>query len=277
MKSAKLRIAAVAMAAISSFCAAQAITASAFSYTSRSQYTCEQQSTMNSNVSTWKTSTRFKANKTWTEHVYSSTVVGGYYNSYIPGGYWQGQDLNRNNGQALARALAANYFGTSIFMSFPGGSKEFAPRLGDQVCLTRNGVTKFIFITKDSSGYKAVEQVNGKIVYDRAYGLGNGFMTYGNEIWSVAHFLRPIKEGDANGDSYVFRYSVHNFSGDDSAFQSYIGSSNLGDWGNAKMAACTMNNDWNITDTDYNTWVSQIGTYDDGRMGYGRKYVVSLS
>lgn len=262
MKFAKLKIAAIAMAAISGVCSMQAITASAaFQYTLTSQEVLERQSTMDTRVARWKNSywgTRFLPNQAFTETIYSDTVVGGFYNSYIPGGYWQGMSLNKTNGQGLARALAVDYFDTTIFMSFPGGSKEFSPRIGDQICLTRNGVTKFIFITRDKSGIKAVELVDGKIKYDRSYGTGNGFMTFGSERWNVAHYLRPIKEGDANGDSYVYLNGVHNFSGDDSYFQYYIGNSNLGDWGNAKTAALTMNDDWSITQADYTTWYNNL-------------------
>ena len=277
MKSAKLKIVAVAMAAISSFGAAQAISASAFTYTLNSQYTMELQSTMNTRVARWKSSswgTRFLPNKTWTEHVTSGTIVGGYYDSYIPGGYWFGQDLT--GGKSFVRALAEDYFGTTIFMVFGGGSKEFAPRIGDQICISRNGETRYLFITNTTNGIKAAELVGGKIKYDRSYGVNNGAMTFNGNRWTVNNYLRPIKQGDANGDSYVYKNSYHNFSGDKDAFASYAKYGVPGNWGNVITAALTMNNDEFVTQTDYNTWSNNLGNTTYGRMNGSYGYVVSI-
>ena len=256
MKSAKLKIAAVAMAAISGVCSMQAITASAaFQYTQTSQEVKERQSTMDTYVARWKSgwwNNDYLPNTTWNKTVVSGPIIGAGYSSTVPGGYHENQSLTGS--KSLVRALAQDYFDTTIFMSFFGGSKEFSPRIGDQVCLKKGSTTKYIFITKGPSGTQAIELVNGKITYNRAYGVGNGAMYYGNEYWSVQNYLRPVKEGDANGDSYVYLNSFHNISGDDATFRSYLNYGIPGTWNNAITAALTMNDDWNVTWDDYQTW-----------------------
>ncbi len=270
------------MAAISGVCSMQAITASAaFQYTQTAQEVKERQSTMDTYVARWKSgwwNNDYLPNTYWNKTVYSGIIIGGGYNSYVPGSYHQNQALT--GGMSLVRSLAQDYFeGTTIFMSFGGGSKEFAPRIGDQICISRNGSTRYLFITKTGSSIKAVELVNGQIKYDRTYGVNNGAMTFNGDRWTVNNYLRPIKRGDANGDSYVYLNAHHNISGDAAVFQSYLTYGIPGTWSNAITAALDMNGDQQVTEKeDYKVWYNNLYWYTtDGTMHGSYGYLKSIN
>ena len=206
MKTMKARITAAALAGAMAVCGAltQAISASAFVYSDYTQLEREQQSTMNQAVSTWKASTKFKSGKNWTnsDNISSGVVVGKGYSSQTPTNRYSGTQLSGSD--ALARALAQNYYDTTVFMELYASSKEFNPQIGDQIVLTNGSTSKTVFVTSVSGSIKVVELVNNKVTYDVSYSMGNGSMRRGGVNWTTSYVIRPIKQGDVNGDSYMY-------------------------------------------------------------------------
>ena len=284
MKTMKARITAAALAGAMSICgaAAQAVPAFAFEFSSYTQLEREQQSTMDQAVSAWKTSTQFKSGKNWTnsDNISSGVVVGKGYSSQTPSNRYSGTQLSGSD--ALARALAQNYYDTTIFMELHAASKEFNPQIGDQIVLTNGSTSKTVFVTSVSGSIKVVELVNNKVTYDVSYSMGNGSMRRGGVNWTTSYVIRPIKQGDVNGDSYMYAldhgYGIYS---DVDAMYDIVYNNNgqlpSGARSDVMTAAISLNGDWSVTTWDY--WLLQYGHGpENGRMdnnSYG--YVKTLN
>lgn len=284
MKHTKLRIAAAAMSAITMACASQAITASAFQYTGTPQYACEQNSTMGNYVSMWK-GTTYKTNSTWgTRYFTNGVVVGGGFTAANLEGSYEGQHITGDKG--LCRSMARDYFGTSIFMQISPNARYHVARLGDQVTMTRNGVTKTVFVTYcNSPSLKVVELKNGKITYDNAYYYAGNTMMKGNETWTVDYVTRPIKQGDANGDGFVYAERYADYYGDLEAIANYANNGvPAGVRYDVLMAAASLDGDWQITAADHRILMYNLLTFNgssyyyttEGRMNGDWSYVSRL-
>lgn len=280
MKSIKTKIAAAALAAITTVCSAQAISASAYQYTPNTQRYLQTQSTMNSKITTWKN--LYPAGSTFTttnDRVYSGKITNVGFETVTPS--QEGQELLGT--QAYARKLAVNYFGTSIFMSLQTG-KEFNPEIGDQVKLWDPDThrSRWIFITRKSGGIQATEldQFTNKVKWNVNYTVGNGSMDCTSE--NGKHYIvyacyRPIKQGDVNGDGRVTTYDIQWLEGYVSGFYSTSGK----DY-NLLMAASDFNTSWTLTTSDRNTLFNNLcysdyslrPTYDNSTMYGNYKYVV---
>ena len=280
MKSIRSKIAAAALAAVTAACSAQAITASAYTYTTRTQRYLQTQSTMNSKVDAWKAS--YPAGSTFSTAgapVYSGKIVYSGFEPMDPSP--ENEELLRT--QAYARKLASEYFGTTTFMAIGGGS-GFTPEIGDQVKIwdPDNHRSRWILITRTAGGVQATEtdQFTNKVKWNVNYTVGNGTMDCTSENgkhYIVSDCYRPIKQGDVNGDGKVTTYDVQWLEG-------YVSGSNSisGKDYNLLMAAIDFNGDWQITKSDrdrlFNTLCYADGslrsTYNGSTMYGNYKYVV---
>ena len=279
MKHIKARIAAIAMAAITSVAAAQAISASAFRYTSKTQTQCETASYMNSIMTNWKNST-FRQNAYWNQNLTSGVVVGPNFSNVTISGKYEGAPLSGS--EALVRKMAQLYFGTNIFQEVYCNGKFYSAQLGDQLVITRNGQKRYLFVT--DNGY--TELVNNRIKHNNNYQISNGVMIIGNQTWICDYVLRPVKQGDANGDGTVIAFDYYVWNSDLTAISDYAaGNFPNGVRQDVLVAASSLNKDWTINSTDYNALkddqretpgFNYTGYSYNGRMNGNYGYVTRL-
>lgn len=290
MKFRKSRIAAIAMAAVTAVCAAQSMAMSAsaygnaFHFTSVSQETAESQSYMNSRVNTWKNGSTFRANSTWSGTASNGIVVGPGFQDNNISGTWYNQTLSGDI--ALARRLAQDYFGTTIFMELYPNQRYYMMQLGDQLRLKRGSSYKSVFVHElpsSSNGYKmkAVELINGKINYNVQYTVSGANVIRNNQTWAINYVTRPIKQGDANGDGYVFGTRYADYQADVDAINDYfLNGIPSGHRSDVTTAAASVDNDWNIDVSDYRIVLyNQLvnGNFqNDGRMHGNWYYLKTL-
>ena len=281
MKLRKLKAAAVAMAAISTVCAGQAITASAFQYTSATQEQCETQSRMNTFVNKWKYTGSFRAGSAFGNNAsYTSGVVVGpaFSSTTISGTYGYNQIYG---GRALARMLAEDYFGTTNFVENYCNGKFYRPQLGDQLHLTNGNQEKTVLVTKNTGTIEVVEVINQRIRYNVTYQNCNGTFVKNNVGWTCDYVTRPIKQGDANADGVVQCYDYYVWSNDLNTLNGYTSQIPNGVRNDVLMAACSLDNDWTLGYVDYIMLVNDqsvpSGWNTNGRMGGTFGYVKGIS
>lgn len=218
MKLRKTKIAAAAMAAITAISAAQAITASAATYTSVPTRTCEGYEYVN-NITTYLSGCYgTKANVKWNSYsfetrkeIWGQTCKTGFQKGNYSG---LGHGANVSDGKAFARKVARYVYNTSNFMEMKEVTSSSAynyfryiPRIGDQVTVKYGSTLKTIFITKVTNGTIRACEVdeNGYIRYNKTYSykVSNKSFNNSGKAWYFQYVARPIKAGDANGDSYV--------------------------------------------------------------------------
>ena len=280
MKFTKIKAAALVMAAATAFCAGQAMTASAagnaFQYTSVTQTQAESQTRMNTVKSAWKNNgwngVKFKANTSWNQSATLGVTVGPGFSSTTLTGNQQGSTIYGS--AALARKMAESYFDTTIFMECYANGKYYRETLGDQLILTNPAgtQTRTVFVTQVSGGMKVTELQNGKIKYDIPVSNSCGTIIFNNnDPWIATYVIRPIKQGDANGDGVVLCHTNYYVWGNDRT--------QLGDYCNSNgnytnnftnnprtdvlVAACTFDHDWSLNYYDYDVLTN------DQSDGYG--------
>lgn len=290
MKFRKTKIAAAAMAAITAISAAQAISASAaISYTTVPARTCETYSYVN-NITTYMSGCYgSKANYKWNNYSYDTRkeIWGPSCKTGFQGGNYSGLGNGANvaDGKAFARKVARNVFNTTTFMEMKEVTStsaynyfRYIPRIGDQVTVKNGSTEKTIFITNVTNGtIKACEvDESGYIRYNKTYTYrsSNKTFTYSSKAWTFQYVARPIKLGDANGDSYVslsgdqFSYTSANGSvsfyckadgSEMSAISDYHWRS--GEDVNFVHAAADWNLDWNVNGVDYKIFQDHIIDY----------------
>ena len=290
MKLRKSKIAAAAMAAVTAISAAQAITASAFSYTTVPQRTCESYSYVN-NITTYLSGCNgTKANTTWS----GSVTWGPTCKTGFQGGSYSniGEGTSVSSGKAFARKVAKEVYGTTSYMEMKEVTNtsaynyfRYIPRIGDQVTVKNGSTEKTIFISNVTNGtIKACEvDEGGKIRYNKSYTYrsSNKTFTYNGKAWTFQYVARPVKEGDANGDSYVSldgdTFTYTSYSGSvtfnckaDGAEMSYIMNHGCrsGEQYNWLCAAADWNNDWQIDGRDYKIFCDHIIDYSGAGLSH---------
>ena len=221
MKNIKTRIAAAACAAITAFCGAQAMSASAFNYghpySGNTQEYCESAYAMSRNVRMWQTygsngSGDWAEGCSWSPSVKAGKMVGRGFTTAHTSNYSTNQTLTGPVG--WVRTLANSHYGfeaqkaawMEIPSSYMNGWTSF--RQGDQVILKSGNTTHAVFITYiDGETFYCSELRSGKIrwgVQFKVTNYGAGLKRVsGGQQYTIQYVARPIKEGDANGDSYV--------------------------------------------------------------------------
>ena len=289
MKFRKSRIVAAAMAAITAVSAAQAMSMSAsaygnaFQFTSVPQEVCESLSHMLNHITYWQNANPYKANSTWTRTVSNGIVVGPGFQDNNISRTWQGQTLTGDI--ALVRSMAQDYFGTTIFMEHYPNQRYYMMQLGDQLRLKRGSQSKSVFVYElpsSSNGYKmkAVELINGKITYNVQYTVSGANVIRNGQTWAIDYFTRPIKQGDANGDGYVFGTRYADYQADVDAINEIYGNNGNVQPGHRRdvtYAAASLDNNWTIDVSDYRILLyNQLQNnqfVNDGRM-HGNWYYV---
>lgn len=234
MKHIKSRIAAILCAATTTICAAQAISASAFSAPTMSPVGQSLAWNFTTYYPQWfverNTNSQYnyglKPGKYWnggdafscTSNPYAAAnsapvglMTGVHYSYNYPA---QGA-TTLTGSKGFARTLAAMYFQTNAFMRGAGADINFAPQFGDQIMLrkTVNGSNqdyRAIFIYGMDNHYNYLyaycdQNDHNKIHWDGVGAMHNGVWLDGsnNDICSIQYVDRPILMGDVNGDGKV--------------------------------------------------------------------------
>ena len=235
MKLARTKIVAAAMAALTTVCATQSLTASAYTFGSAHVYTTgsayqaraegAEGSWMTTNVNYWKQQNQFKPNKTWSS---SDNVVCGY---VVKQGFQNGTYSGKAYGstltgsQALVRRLANDYYnnchghnsngandnpGCPAYLELTPNQRYFQAQLGDQLHVVSGGRSKWVFVMAlptAATNYKmqTIElDDKSRICYNVSYDYQTAFLTNSSGTqWTIDYYARPIKQGDANGDGAV--------------------------------------------------------------------------
>ena len=205
MKHMKSRIAAVLFAAVTTVCASQAITASAFEHTSTSQDYCEEPYNMSYATRNWNLYGNYCDGETWNKKIYSGVVCGSGFSTTTYSKTYQGSQLQGS--QAFCRMLAESYFGTTTFMEHIVYSGT-ALKLGDQIKIDCGNEHRTIFVT-----YINGNTIRGFSLNDSTHKIIHGTETFTRSGWHLSssngkyygmdYLTRPIKEYDANGDGIV--------------------------------------------------------------------------
>ena len=279
MKHVLTKAAAAFCAAATAVCAMQAVTASAINSqhptTGNTQASCEEPRNMGHNCYYWSVY-NYPANTAWDQTVISGKVFGPGYSTTTISGNTQGTPLN--GAVAWARKLACEHFGSAntIFTEQPASYANCLPamKLGDQIVLTRNGQTHAVFVTGINFGngndsVTVSELVGGVIKYGVTYTVpvdGQLRRSSNGQTYNISYVVRPVKEGDANGDSSVdimdvdfilSHTGVYNFPGSDY---------------NTVMGACDLDGDWSIS------WQDAMAVYMNmncGKLDGNYSYLVS--
>lgn len=299
MKNIKTRIAAAACAAITAFCGAQAMSASAFNYShpysGNDQEYCERYS-MGRNLRMWQTyggdgTGNWAEGRSWSGSVKAGELLGKGYkkahiSSYNPS-YWSNPNLQKNqrpestlyNAAAWARTLANSHFGfiaqQAVWLELPKSDFNYwsSFRPGDQIILSSSHAV-FVTNVNDNGTLTCAELRSGKIRWGVNYQLLNNAQTLKrtstNTSYTLQYVVRPVKEGDANGDGWVDRNDVF-------WCDSHLNNANV--WSqyedyDVRMAAADVSGNWNIDSAD-STEIYSYMNEREGLMVLDHRYVLA--
>ena len=214
------------MAAITTICASQSLSAAALTTHYNTMFTqtlCESTSWMTTNVNYWKNTARFKANKIWTadDNVMCGYVAKGGFVRGTWSGIYMGTMMTGD--AALVRRLANDYFnncnvngqnnfweqnGCPAYLELKPNVRYHRAQLGDQIHIVNGNQQKWAFVTglpSAATNYKlrVIELVNNKVTYNVDYDYQTAYLTKGSQQWTMDYYVRPIKQGDVNGDGVV--------------------------------------------------------------------------
>ena len=283
MKHIKAKIAAVVFAAATAVCSMQAATASALYtghenwYSAQSQDERELQRNFAHDLYFIQNS--YANQTTWNGTVYSGMVLGTGYTYANISGTQTGSALTGAAG--WARNLANRFYGSNVIYTEQPHDKitSFGDwrdvTLGDQIVMHRNGSQHTVIVTginSETGKFYCSELVGNKIYWGREFTkIGTTIKRVsGNTSFTFDYVIRPVKVGDANGDSIVgftdatwLDYQIN-----------YIGMPNFGTvCYEVYMAAVDFNNNWSIDAVDATEIFQHYGY---GRMqGSDYKYVTT--
>ena len=214
MKQIRARISASVLAAAAAVCALQSVTASGYTASHKNWLTAQtQESTefpMNFSHSLYylQRSYNMAGVNTFTDTVTSGLVVGPGYSTTTLSGTYQGAQLTGS--VAWARHLANCFYGeNTVYMeqlpqTHYSSLSEMQP--GDQIVISREGRQYAIFVTGVGEDRIYCSELWGDaIMWSMEFTrTGNTLKrVFGGAEFSINYYLRPVKEGDANGDSIV--------------------------------------------------------------------------
>ena len=275
MKRITSRLAAVIFGAVTAACTVQATVASAITdahpVCGNTQEMCEYARTIAQDVYFWSVHT-YPENTYWNETLTSSPVFGPGYSTTTISGNTQGAQLS--DAVAWARNLAISHFGSEnlVFTEQPASAyTEYSQmKAGDQIVLTRNGQTHALYVTgAQLDRIYCSELVNHRVKWGVEFRLTNDGKlkrVSNGQKYTVNYFVRPVKEGDANGDSIVDVTDVD-------WILAHAGSYNFPDADyNTQMAAADLDGNWSLS------WADAMCVYmncEDGRMRGNYSYYVN--
>ncbi len=214
MKNMKSRIAAMLFAAATTACAAQAITASAyqpyFVYTTITQDNAERAQYMGEVIRGWSRYAGINAGSTWNGSATCGPVCKKNYYKGSYSGNNSGTVLTKSQG--LCSYLAQSFFNTNVFMEqITQYYTVYKP--GDQVRLgnTRNASQKTIFIAYvngNTFDTYSINHANNTIEREKYRKIDGSYRfqrlnangTVAEDNIYTDFLIRPIKQGDVNGD-----------------------------------------------------------------------------
>ena len=278
MKRTTIKTAAALCAAITAVCGMQAVTASAITgahpTSGNTQDSTEFGMNFSHNLYFWQVH-HFPQGSAWSQTIRQGKVFGPGYSTANISGISEGTALPAP--LAWVRSLAIGNYGSEnlYFTEQPADIVDDirTAKQGDQIVMTSSsGQQHAIFVTSVYSDYSvnASELVNGCVQW------GSGYVKFGynklrrisdGTVFTVNYVVRPVKEGDANGDSVVDsadftwlsnHYNAYSFPGADY---------------NATMAAADIDGDWQIT------WRDAMGVLmnnSDGRMTGNYSYCTTV-
>lgn len=214
MKHIRTRIAAAVIAAAAAACTLQAVTASAYVSNHANWLTGQtQESTefpMNFSHSLYYLQRSYSnaGINTYTDTVHSGLVLGPGYSTATISGKHQGSALTGT--LAWARYLANCFYGQdTVYTEQPASRYAYLSDIkpGDQIVMSHNGSQYAVFVT--SVGTDAIicsELWGSAIMWNIEFTrTSNNKLkrTFGGVEFKIDYIVRPVKEGDANGDSVV--------------------------------------------------------------------------
>ena len=278
MKRTTTKAAATLCAALTAVCGMQAITASATTdahpVSGNTQDSTEFGMNFSHNLYFWSVY-NYPQGTQWSQTVRQGKVFGPGYSTTNLSGIAEGTALPAS--LAWARFLAnGNYGSENLYYTEQPASivdDTTQAKNGDQIVMTSNSGQKHaIFVTSVYSDYSlsASELVNGRVQWGSGYvkfGYNKLRRTSDGTVFTVNYVVRPVKEGDANGDSVVDSSDVTWLSNHYNAY-SFPGA----DY-NVQMAAADIDGDWQIT------WRDAFGVLmnnSDGRMTGNYSYSTTV-
>ena len=266
MKNMKTRLAAAACAAISTVCSMQAISASAwqqFYYTTNTQTECDQPYFMGQAQKRWARDYGINGGSTWNPSNYnvtSGTICGEGYSRYTQSTTNLGSPLYGS--QAFCRFLAHSYFGTKTFMEKEiYGSTPI--KQGDQIKIDKGNQTRTLFViyvdninpnTLDTFSLDSSNHIQRETWERDGY-----YLKQGSTKWMMDFTLRPIKEGDVNGDglfnTFDFLWLKNNVGREPSEYPKTLAQAGINStyYRDDVFARAVWANDWKIEYSTYYT------------------------
>ncbi|MCQ2417920.1 MAG: dockerin type I repeat-containing protein [Oscillospiraceae bacterium] len=264
MKALKRKVAAIACAAVSVVCSAQAVTAfAAAKQTYCQQYQREVLKTpMSDALRYW--ANKYPSKTRWSNSVKSGQTIGfGYrYDNSVN----NASDVTLYNSAAFARQLALDYFETNIYIRM-GTEKTFTPKIGDQITYVNGSRLQTIFLTDTNTYAQCSEDRYTMITYGNKCSFSNGVLVLNGKAYSIKYVERPVKVGDANGDTVID-------SKDLTAMNFYLNNKWTTYDYNFFIAACDIDKNGVVNMTDYN--YLKNNTDSTNKILKNKGYVASL-
>ena len=234
MKKIATRIAAAACAAITAVCGAQALSASAFNnghpYWENTQEYCESSYALSRNRYFWQTygsngSGDWGEGAYWNGTIKAGELLGkGFKRTHVSSfnsTYWNNPNQDKSQrpqstlsgARAWARTLACSHYGftaqQAVWLELPATDFNYIGNFNqaDQVVFT-NGHAMFVSSVNDNNTLTCVELRSNRIRWTTTYKLlsGNKLKNLATgTTYTISYVVRPVKEGDADGDGWVNR------------------------------------------------------------------------
>ncbi|MBP0972108.1 MAG: hypothetical protein J5753_08730 [Oscillospiraceae bacterium] len=277
MKHISAKISAVLCAATATVLAFQSVTASAYNNAHKNWLTEQtQESTefpMNFSHSLYyiQRYLREEGITTYQNTIQSGLVLGQGYSTTNISGTQQGATLSGT--AAWARYLANCFYGWDTVYTEQRPQSRYSiseMKPGDQVVLSWNGTKRTVFVTSVSDDCVYCSELWGDAIMwniEFTRPTGNKMKRiYGGTEFTIDYFIRPVKEGDANGDSIVDFMDVV-FLADNLGATYFSGKDH-----NTMFAASDLDGDWVI---DQDDCIEVYYHVNENRMNGNYRYVTT--
>ena len=270
MKQIKARIAAAVIAAAATVCTLHSVGASAYVENHKHWLTEQTQDSTEYPMNFAHSLYYLQRNlsqagiNTYTDTLTSGLVLGPGYATSTISGYGNGSQLSGT--LAWARYLGNAFYGNSTVYTEQYPS-NITLQQGDQIIMTWNGNKTAVFVTSVSGNTVYCSELWGtaimwNIEFTRT---GNKLKrSFGGTEFTINCVVRPVKEGDANGDSVV---DFNDFAW----IADHRGQADFpGKHRDTLMMAADLNGSWTLDDNDA---LTVLYNYTSGRMSGDYRYV----
>ena len=277
MKHIRTRIAAAVVAAAAAACTMQAVTASAYVsnhanwLTGQTQESTEYGANFAHSLYYLQRSLNNAGINTFTDSVQTGLVLGPGYTTANLSGIQSGTSLSGS--LAWARYLGNSFYGSqTVYTEQPASrySSLSDIKQGDQIVISTNGRQYAVFVTAVNDSCIYVSELWGDAIM---WGIeftrtSNNKLkrTFGGVTFNIDYIVRPVKEGDANGDSVADFMDVvwiaNNIGGSVASGVDYT----------TQMIAADLNGNWGFDQDDAIEVYYHIGS---NRMNGDYRYVTT--